>query len=68
LVSDIPAGDGKIANIFFTVYTHKKGNEIVFINKKIQMGYVAKSYMRNGFLYEAMRKYLAVYEETVRHI
>jgi hypothetical protein len=35
----------------------------------IQMGAVAKSCMRKGFLiYEEMRKYLTIYEEAVSHI
>jgi hypothetical protein len=34
------------------------------IYKEIQMGAVAKSYMRKGFLiYEEMRKYLTIYED-----
>ncbi len=46
-------------------YTDKKENEIFLINKEIQMGAVAKSYMRKGFLiYEEMQKY----EEAVSHI
>jgi hypothetical protein len=33
------------------------------------MRFVAKSYMRKGFLkYEVMRKYLTIYEEAVGHI
>ncbi len=33
------------------------------------MGSVAKSYMSKGLLiYEEMRKYLIIYEETVSHI
>jgi hypothetical protein len=33
------------------------------------MGSVAKSYMRKGFLiYEEMRKYLTIYEETASHL
>jgi hypothetical protein len=33
------------------------------------MRFVAKSYMRKGFLkYEVMRKYLTIYEEAVSHI
>ncbi len=37
--------------------------------KDIQMGAVAKSYMRRGFLiYEETRKYLVIYEEAVSHI
>jgi hypothetical protein len=31
-------------------YTDKKENEILLIYKEIQMGPVAKSYMRKGFL------------------
>ncbi len=39
------------------------------INKEIQSGAVAKSFMRRGFLiYEEMRKYFPIYEETVSHI
>jgi hypothetical protein len=37
-------------------YTDKKENEIFLIYKEIQMGSVAKSYMRNGFLILYMRK------------
>ncbi len=43
----------------------------LLIYKDIQMGSVAKSYMRKGFLiviYEEMRKYLVIYEEAVSHI
>jgi hypothetical protein len=36
---------------------------------EIQMGAIAKSYMRKGFLiFEEMRKYLVLYEEAVSHI
>jgi hypothetical protein len=50
-------------------YNDKKENEIFLIYKEIQMGSVAKSYMRKGFLiYEEMRKYLIIYEEAVSHI
>ncbi len=50
-------------------YTDKKENTIFLIYKEIQMGAVAKSYMRKGFLiYEDMRKYLVIYEEAVSHI
>ncbi len=36
---------------------------------EIQMGAIAKSYMRKGFLInEEMRKYLVIYEEAVSHI
>jgi hypothetical protein len=47
-------------------YTDKKENKISLIYREIQMGAVAKSYMRKGFLiYEEMRKYLTIYEEAV---
>jgi hypothetical protein len=47
-------------------YTDKKENEIFLICKEIQMGLVAKSYMRKGFLiYEEMRKYLTIYEDAL---
>jgi hypothetical protein len=37
--------------------------------KEIQMGAVAKSYLRKGFLInEEMRKYLVIYEEVVSHM
>jgi hypothetical protein len=51
-------------------YTDKKENGIFLIFKKIQMGSVAQSYMRKGFLiYEEMHKYLTIYEEkAVIHI
>ncbi len=39
----------------------KKEKKIFLIYKEIQIGEVAKSYMRKGFLiYEEMRKYLAI--------
>jgi hypothetical protein len=39
-------------------YTDKKEKKIFLIYKEIQMGAVAKSYMRKGFLiYEEMRIY-----------
>jgi hypothetical protein len=40
-----------------TQYTDNKENEIFFIYKETQMGSVAKSYMRKGFLilYEEMK-------------
>ncbi len=50
-------------------YTDKKDNKIFLIHKEIQMGAVAKSYMRKGFLiYEEMRKNLTIYGEAVSHI
>jgi hypothetical protein len=40
-----------------------------FIYREIQMGAVAKSNMRKGFLiYEEMCKYLVIYGEAVGHI
>ncbi len=51
--------------------TDKKENKIflIYVYKEIQMGAVAKSYMRKGFLiYEEMRKYLVIYEKAVSHI
>ena len=50
-------------------YTDKKEDKIFLINKEIQSGAVAKSYMRNDFLiYEVMCKYLVTYEEAISHI
>jgi hypothetical protein len=41
------------------MYTDKKEKKIFLICKEIQMGSVAKTYMRKGFLtYEEMRRYL----------
>jgi hypothetical protein len=41
-------------------------NFFLLIYKEIQMGSVAKSCMRKGFLiYKEMRKYLVIYEEAV---
>jgi hypothetical protein len=49
-----------------SAHTDKKENKIFLLCKEIQMGAVAKSYMRKGFLmYEEMRKYLVIYEEAV---
>jgi hypothetical protein len=43
-------------------YTDKKEKKIFLIYKEIQMGAVAKSYMRKSFLiYEEMRKYLVIH-------
>jgi hypothetical protein len=45
----------------YTLYTDKKENQIFFIYKEIQIGAVAKSYTRKGFLmYEEMRKYFPI--------
>ncbi len=50
-------------------YTDKKENKIFLIYREIQIGAVAKSHMRKGFLiFEEMRKYLVIYEEAVSHI
>jgi hypothetical protein len=51
--------------------TDKKENEIflIYCTKEIELGAVAKSYMRKGFLiYEEMQKYSTIYEEAVSHI
>jgi hypothetical protein len=49
--------------------TDKTENIIFVVYKKIQMGVVAKSYIRKGFLvYEEIRKYLVIYEEVISHI
>ncbi len=46
--------------------TDKKENQIFLKYQEIQIGAVAKSYMRKGFLiYEEMRKYFSIYEEAV---
>jgi hypothetical protein len=50
-------------------HTDKKENKIFLIYEEIQMGVIAKSYMRKGFLiYEETRNYLVIYEEGVSHI
>jgi hypothetical protein len=50
-------------------HTDKKENLIFLIYEEIQMGSVAKAYMRKGFLvYEEMRKYLTITEEAVSHL
>jgi hypothetical protein len=47
---------------------NKKRKEIFLKFKDIQMGSVAKSYTRKGFLiYEEMRKYLSICEETKKY-
>jgi len=41
----------------------------VQLYKEIQIGSVAKSYMRKSFLiFEEKRKYLTIYDEAVSHI
>jgi hypothetical protein len=53
------------SHFFFGSHTDEKENEIFLIYKEIQMGSVAKSYVRKGFLiYEEMRKYFSIYEEA----
>jgi hypothetical protein len=53
--------------LLINLHTDKK-NEIL-IYKEIQMGSVAKSNMRKGFLiFKEMRKYLVIYEEAISHI
>ncbi len=50
-------------------YTVKKEKKIFLIFRKIRKRAVAMSYIRKGFLmYEEMRKYLTIYEETVGHM
>jgi hypothetical protein len=47
----------------------KKQRKFSSYIRKLQMGSVAKSYMRKGFLiYEEMRKYVTIYEEVISHI
>jgi hypothetical protein len=54
-----------VHNVICFVCTDKKEKEIFLIYKEIQIGAVAKSNMRKGFLvYEEMCKY----EEAVIHI
>jgi hypothetical protein len=49
--------------------TDIKEKKIFLKYKEIQIGSVAKSYMRKGFLiYEAMRKYLTICVEAVSRI
>ncbi len=65
MVSDIPAGNGKTANLFYSVsifvncyfaiprkevFTDKKEKQVFLIYNEIQSGAVAKSYMTNGLL------------------
>jgi hypothetical protein len=61
-----PRGDNLVSRPLHTPFprTDKKENEIFLIYKEINMGSVAKSYVRKGSLiYEEMRKYLTKYEE-----
>jgi hypothetical protein len=51
------------------VHADNKENKIFLINKEIQSGAVAKSFIRKGFLiYQEMCKYFPIYEEAVSHI
>ncbi len=57
---------GQYSTLSWLLYTDEKENEIFLIYMEIQMGSVAKSSMRKGFLiYGEMRKYLAIYEEAI---
>jgi hypothetical protein len=47
-------------------HTDKKENEIFLIYKEIQMGSVAKSYMRKGFLIQYIRKCANIYPNMRR--
>jgi hypothetical protein len=62
-------GQEKFSKVFVCwsdVYTDKKEKKIFLIYIKIQMGAVAKSYMRMGFLiFAEMRTYLVIYEEAL---
>ncbi len=63
------AGDREVRVVIRSPCTDKKENKIVLIYKVIQMGWVAKSYMKKGFpIYEEIRKYLTIYEEAFSHI
>ena len=57
-------------SILTLIHVKRKENFPLIQYKEIQMGSVAKSYMRKGFLiYEKMRKYLTIYEkEAVSHL
>ncbi len=47
----------------------KNENKFFPINKEIQSGSVAKSYMRKGFsIYQEMGKYFPIYKEAVSYI
>jgi hypothetical protein len=59
----------EIRKFFEHIVHDKKENEIFLICKEIQMGSVAKPYIRKGFLInKEMRKYLTIHEEAVSHI
>jgi hypothetical protein len=56
-------------SLVYIPHTDKKEKKIFLIYGEIQVGAVAKSYMRKGFLiFEEMRKYLAIYEEAVSQV
>jgi hypothetical protein len=60
------SGEGRGPRKTTEYRTDKKEKKTFLIYKEIQMGSVAKSYIRKGFLkYEEMRKYLTIYEEAV---
>jgi hypothetical protein len=61
---------GPLCQPYLTYRTDKKEKKIFLIYKEVQIGSVAKSYMRRGILiYEEMRKYLTtIYEEAVSHL
>jgi hypothetical protein len=47
------------SQVIVSKHTDKKEKETFLIYKELQMGLVAKSYMRKGLLiYEEMRKYI----------
>jgi hypothetical protein len=55
--------------VIVSKHTDKKEKETFLIYKELQMGLVAKLYIKNGFLiYEEMRKYLTICKEAVSHI
>jgi hypothetical protein len=48
--------------LVFIPHTDEEEKKVFFIYEELQMGAVAKSYMRKGFLiFEEMRKYLVIY-------
>ncbi len=58
-----------VTRVDIRLYTDKKEYGIFLIYKEIQMGSVAKSFMKKGFLIcEEMRKYLTIYADAVRRI
>jgi hypothetical protein len=58
-----------LQSLFGAPCAQKKENQILNIYKEIQVGAVAKSYMRKSFLiYEEMGKYFPIYDEAVSHV